>query len=103
MSRVVKFTKFGWLNMFLALNSQNRLNILMMLKNEGEKTEHEISEKFEYAKINFKYCITSYDFESIGSNSEDILNHLHKVSRKEGIDLNEAVKNTFQTLEEKVG
>lgn len=40
-------------------------------------------------------CPPSYVFEPVGSSPRDILAHLHKVAREEGVDLNEAAKRAF--------
>lgn len=46
-----KFTKHEWLDMFPALESTPRLNILILLNNEGAKSMEQISERLELGKI----------------------------------------------------
>jgi len=43
----MEFTQNEWLEMFSALNSETRFNLLIFLNNEGDKTEKEISDKFQ--------------------------------------------------------
>ena len=40
-------TQHEWLDMFSALNSETRFNIMVLLHNEGEKNEAQISKLFD--------------------------------------------------------
>lgn len=45
--------------------------------------------------VKTKCCPPSYEFESIGSSPEEILAHMEKVAREDGVDLGNAVKKAF--------
>lgn len=50
----VTFTQHEWLEMFSALNSEQRFNMLIFLNNEGKKTKQELSEKFDLSEHGFR-------------------------------------------------